>query len=502
MSKSTENLDVLCQLSYQGPSGRTLRLATIAVFVLIAGALLPGGSPTATAASWESSQVAVGDGESDGLFGLSCPGVSLCVAGGSKGTIVTSGNPGGGADAWRIQKVAPGDYVKNEPDNPDRNSPGVVEAVSCPSTRMCAAVTVVGDFYATGDPTGGASTWQATDLDPPGSYMFLQGLSCPSPSLCVAVSSGSLGLQGTDAGASLITVSDPLASSPTWQRIQVDESLDLQAVSCPTVDLCVAVGRQGRAVVSTNPAASVPTWTEIAVPVPGDLDSVACSVETLCLAGNARGNILSSADAGTIAPHWGTASTGPSVPISGISCPLTNRCLAVTNNGDVAVSSDPTGTTGSWSATNLIPHRAVGEHGQPFNAFFAASCPTVTFCAAVGSSGVIFTSKNPFDVDRPRNGAGNVRGPRRPRMRILRSDRFNRQALTRGAGARVTFRLRPFGRIRGFVCRLDGRRFRPCRSPLQVYAKLGLHVLRARAIGLTGMRGPAAKARFSIRRAG
>lgn len=481
---------------------RILRLVAIGVTAAIAGLLLYVDSPTATAAAWESRQVNVGQRESDGLFGLSCPSPSLCVAGGNQGTIVTSENPGGGADAWRVQKVAPGDYVKNEPDNPDRNSPGVVQAVSCPSVAMCAAVTIVGDFYATANPAGGGPTWRATDLDQPGSYMFLRGLSCPSPSLCVAVSSGSLGLQGTDAGASLISVRNPLAESPAWVRVQVDESLDLQSVSCPTVDFCVAVGRQGRAVVSTDPAAPVPTWREIGTPGPGDLDSVACPLEALCLAGNARGNIISSSNAGAATPSWITANSGPSVPITGISCPLPTRCLAVSNNGDVAVSSDPTGPTGSWSATNLIPHRAVGDQGRPFNAFFAAACPSVEFCAAVGSRGVIYTSRNAFEADQSKDSRGKRRGPRRPRMRILRGDRFKRQALTRGAGARVIFRLRPFGRVRGFVCRLDGMKFHPCRSPLRIYAKLGRHILRARAIGLTGLRGPVARARFTIRRAG
>ena len=470
------------------------------VSTLIIACLLQAG--LAAAATWDSRQVQVGDRESDSLFGLACPSASLCVAGGSQGTIVTSRNPAGGADAWQSQAVSPGDYVGADRNSPDRNSPGVFEAVSCPSVSMCAAVTIVGDFYSTGDPAGGASTWRATDLDPPGTYMFLRGLSCPSPALCVAVSSGSLGAQGADSGASLVSVRDPLAASPAWVRVQMDESLNLQAVSCPSVDFCVAVGRQGRAVVSTNPGGPLPVWSEIAMPAPGDLDSVTCPRATLCLAGNARGNVLSSTNAGAARPTWRTANTGPSVPISGISCPQTNRCLAVTNNGDVAVSVDPTGPTGSWSATNLIPHRVIGDRGQPFNAFFAASCPTVDFCAAVGSGGLIFTSHDAFEVANAPGGGATRRGPRRPRMRILLSDNFRKQSLTRGRGAWVTFRLRPFGRVRGFVCRLDRRRFQPCRSPLRIRAKLGRHVLRARAIGMTGQRGPAARRRFAIRRAG
>jgi hypothetical protein len=475
--------------------GRRIFAAVAATAALVS---FTQGAAPAPAATWESRQVPVGDRPGDSLFGVSCPSATLCVAVGSRGTIVTSRKPEAGAGAWRAEAVAPGDYVGADRASPDRNSPGVLEAVSCPSEAMCGAITYVGDFYASGNPADGASTWRATDLDPPGSYALLQGVSCPDPTLCVAVSSGSAGLEGAAGAAGMYSIRNPLSAAPSWTRVQLDDSLALQAVSCPSTAFCIAVGRQGRVVVSTNPAAAAPGWREIGAPGPGDLDSIACPLSSLCLAGNARGNVLSSAAVTTASPSWRTANTGPSVPITGISCPAPARCLALSNNGDVAVSSDPTGPTGSWSATNLIPHSAVGDRGQPFNAFFAASCPTIGFCAAVGSQGVIFTSRDPFDVERSRSG-GRHRGPKRPRMRILRSDRFRKQSLARGAGSRVTFRLRPFGRARGFVCRLDRRRFRRCRSPLKIYARVGRHVLRARAIGVTGLKGPPARARFAIK---
>jgi len=87
-------------------------------------------------------------------------------------------------------------------------------------------------------------------------------------------------------------------------------------------------------------------------------------------------------------------------------------------------------------------------------------------------------------------------------MKIVRGDRFARQSHTKRAGSRVTFRLRPYGRVRGFECSLDHRRFKRCKSPLRIYVKLGAHVLRARAIGLTGLKGPVAKHRFEITKTG
>jgi hypothetical protein len=46
----------------------------------------------------------------------------------------------------------------------------------------------------------------------------------------------------------------------------------------------------------------------------------------------------------------------------------------------------------------------------------------------------------------------------------------------------------------------DGGPYRRCRSPLRYWVPVGRHVLRVRAIGLSGLRGPAAVARFVVER--
>lgn len=478
---------------------RIVRPATVLATVT-AALLLAANSSALAAATWQSRQVEVGAREGDSLFGVSCPTTSLCVAVGNRGTLVTSGDPNGGAGAWRSETVTPGPFVGTAAGEPDRTSPGTLESVSCPTAGMCAAVTYAGDFYATADPAGGASTWRAADLDGGGADTHLKSVSCPTQTFCVAVAAGGSGSLDANGGGKIIAIRDPLSASISSVQFQLDESLDLQAVSCVGLELCVAVANQGRIVISTNPGAATPGWKEVGTPGgPGDLEAVDCPEPSLCLAGNARGNVLSSTDANTGAPRWRQVNTGPSVPITGISCPIASRCAAVDNNGDVAVSRNPTGPMGSWSATNLIPFPPGGGQGLPFNAFFGVSCPSVDFCAAVGSRGMVFTSANPFDVEVARGGKGRT-DPKRPRMKILHSDNFVRQSRTKGSGSRVTFRLRPYGKVRGFICSLDGRRFHRCRSPLRIYAKVGPHLLRARAIGVTGLKGPVAKDRFTIQR--
>lgn len=473
-----------------------MRIVSAGAAMAITVLLLWSGPSALAASTWESRQVEMVK-EADSLLSVSCPTPAICVAVGTRGTIVTSTNPGAGASAWRRETVAPGAHVGTGWGAPDRTSPGAFESVSCPTITMCAAVTFAGDFYASGDPQGGAVTWRATDLDGDGADTNLRGVSCPDPTFCVALAAGGEG--GGNEGGRIFAIHNPLTASIGVVPTQLPGAPDLQSVSCPSLELCIGVASGGRILVSTNPSNGAPIWRDLGTPGgPGDLEAVECPDSSLCLAGNAAGNVLSSTNPTASTPDWRKVNTGPSVPITGISCPTPSRCAAVDNNGDVVVSRDPTGPLGSWTVTNLIPFPPAGSEGRPFNAFFGISCPTADFCAAVASQGKIFTSVNPFDVDETRP-SGQRRGPQRPRMRIVRHDHFAKQASTRGAGSRVTFRLRPYGRARGFLCSLDRRRFRPCRSPLRIYTKVGTHMLRAKAIGATGLRGPVARHRFAIR---
>jgi hypothetical protein len=111
----------------------------------------------------------------------------------------------------------------------------------------------------------------------------------------VAVAAGGSAAADANEGGQIIAISNPLSASISAVRVQLDGSLDLQAVSCASPAFCIAVANQGRIVVSANPTAFVPAWREIGTPGgPGDLEAVNCPGGSLCLAENARGNVLSS----------------------------------------------------------------------------------------------------------------------------------------------------------------------------------------------------------------
>ena len=78
---------------------------------------------------------------------------------------------------------------------------------------------------------------------------------------------------------------------------QLAGSPDLRGVSCGTPSLCVAVGGEGRIFVSTDPTGGASTWEEAGTPGgPVGLQGVSCVSTLLCAAGNLSGDVLTSTD--------------------------------------------------------------------------------------------------------------------------------------------------------------------------------------------------------------
>lgn len=478
---------------------KRLLVASCAAIALLAIAVAPAGS--AAASNWTLRQLPPRPGDQWGppLSGVSCPTESLCVAVGGLNTLAFSQAPTGGAGKWHVvgppYPVGPGKTcVEGEPHCPEPG--GRLQAVSCASPSLCVAVSYEGFVYVSTDPTGGAGAWSPTVINEGGGATHLTAVSCPSPALCVAVSGGSNNANG----GKVLTSTNPTAGQ--WQVSRLGDSLDLRGVSCGTPSLCVAVAREGRIFVSTDPTGGASTWREAGIPGgAGDLEGVACASTLLCAAGNLTGNVLTATAAAT-GGGWSEANAGGSVQITGIACPAASACVAVDNNADVLTSTDPTGGPASWRFENLVPFRPT-ENGKemqpPRNALFSASCASTSLCALVGIDGRIFTATDPFSA--PVSPPGPHRGrrtPRRPRTIIVFAEHFWKVVTTRHRRIGARFRFYSPTRTRGFECKRDHGRYRPCGSPLRYRAGHGRHVLRVRAIGPTGLRGPAAIKRFRV----
>ena len=468
----------------------------IAVFAMIAA---PG---TASATKWTLRQLApIRNSENEpvriGLSGISCPSESLCVAvGGREGTLAFSQNPTGGANSWHTTKleypVGPGKTcVEGEPDCEPPS--GALQAVSCASESFCALTTYDGWIFVSTDPTGATDAWSPMNSNGKSQKgaNHLISISCPSPSFCAAVSGGS----NNSNGGRVLTSTNAFAGQ--WQTAQLGDQLDLRSISCSTPSLCVAAARGGRLFTSTDPTGGPGAWRSVATPAgSGDLEGASCVSTVLCAVGNMTGNILTttSPSAGAEAT-WSAANAGGSVQITGVSCPTADACLAVDNNGDVMTSTDPTGGGSAWHFENLIPFK---PNGQPHNALFGASCASTLLCTLVGGESRVFTSTDPFAIPDPPGHHGHRRARRRPKTFLLFAENFYNISVTHHHRVRARFRFYSPTRTRGFECKRDRGRYRRCDSPLRYWTKRGHHVLRVRAIGPTGLRGPAAMKRYCV----
>jgi hypothetical protein len=263
--------------------------------------------------------------------------------------------------------------------------------VSCPSPSLCVAVDDAGDALSTTLPRSTVGRWQTTPISP---GLALTDVSCAASGFCAAVGVESFvatSSQPAGAGAAW-TVSDLHLTSEGNSGIERD---DLLAVACASAQLCAAAtfSNANNLVVSLDPGASLPTWDTHSV---GSVRSgeffyaLACPAVSLCVAVGTFGKVASSIDAGA---HWRRtyveapgASNGSLTPsIVDISCPTTSFCAAVDNRRTVITTRDATGGARAWHRVRL-QHRHL---------LAAISCASTSLCVVLDRRGHAFTSTRP-----------------------------------------------------------------------------------------------------------
>jgi hypothetical protein len=464
------------------------RLPFVLVFAVFASTAFAGPS---SASTWIGRQLPGATDVNLGMFGISCPSTSLCVAVGGGNTIASSTNPTGSAESWRV--VYPGAGA-GEPNQRQ------IKGVSCPSPQLCVAVNFEGLIYTSTNPSGDAGAWSVADIDPTGPSTHFYGVSCPSPTFCAAAAGD----------GRIATSTDPTGGAAAWSVAQLEGPLELRGISCVSPALCVAVGDNGdgirpeptddgRILSSTNPLAGA--WQQVQMPSgQGNLYGVSCPSPALCVTGNLLGNLVFSTNPIGPASAWTMADGGGTVQITDVDCPFVSRCVAVDNNGSVLTSTNPTGGASAWTFTNVIPYPGVDD--TIANAMFGVSCPTVSLCAVAVKGGRIFTSEDPFaestEPVKKKKGKRSRKRPKRPRTTIARAPMPTNSFAGRKYPARFRFFARKHVQVRGFVCKIDRRPLKRCRPPKDYLVGFGKHVFRVRAIGWTGLKGPVAVARFRV----
>jgi hypothetical protein len=294
----------------------------------VAGDRFGGITTTTDPASgvWEAQSIAPGVN----ISAVSCASVWLCVAVGGDSTgadILTSTNPTGGAAAWTKTAVATRSLF----------------AVDCPSANLCVAGGIgqsgQPDLLTTTDPTGGASAWHGLILS---NHPVVYGVSCPTTGVCVAV-----GVYGRSIGGgshtTIATSTHPTAGAGAWKVHKYGRyDIGLGGVSCPAPSLCVAVGESPKILVSKDPTGAITTWKR-ASPHGGLaghslLTGVSCPTKSLCVASSNYNFVVTSTKPTNVARGWRTdsvpgLSSGDSGVWLGVSCPTATSCVMVDRAG-------------------------------------------------------------------------------------------------------------------------------------------------------------------------
>jgi hypothetical protein len=300
----------------------------------IVGALVLVCSSTAFAAPWSAPDPI---DPSIGASSVSCSSASFCVAVGSASAF-------GSAVVYRDGSWSEASLIVPREQ---------LFSVSCTSPSFCMALDGSGGALVYNGSGWGAPTPIGTDLT---------SVSCVSSSFCVAV--------GSSEDASVYNGS--MWSAPSGMGLR-----GVRAVSCASESFCMAVGsfngEAGYASVFNGSSWSAPT--EIDSNSNPALSSVSCGSPSFCVTVGNFGDEETYSNGA-----WGAPTVvGKEGYIQSVSCHSESFCVAISPGGEAVTYND-----GTWSSTGNISEQAVG----------AVSCPTGSFCIAIGGYSSTYNGSN------------------------------------------------------------------------------------------------------------
>jgi hypothetical protein len=297
---------------------------------------------------------------------------------------------------WALQRVVnPGGFsILN-----------LLNAVSCPSTKMCMAVGLFAESAGYTVPLAERRTgkhWapEAPPVPKGTSSSYLSAVSCPTTKACVAVGYGVL------AASDDSTLIVERWNGKTWKLESAPAGhgaigSELAGVSCASASTCVAVGSY-----STSAAKPLPLadhwnghhWTllnprTVAGAYATYFTAVSCPSTKVCTAVGASGSPES--DLSLVEHLSGTSwkvEKAPNPPppsmysasfvLSGVSCPTASDCIAVGTGTIEGSYNEQYAETGHGSTWHLATTPATKGNVADFN---AVSCTSPSACVATGA---------------------------------------------------------------------------------------------------------------------
>jgi hypothetical protein len=299
--------------------------------------------------SWWEQQAPAGTGQ---LRALACPTTEECFAAGDgqspdpSGIIATTN----GGQSWTAQAI------------PDPSSLGRFIAIKCPTALTCYAVTTSSNFSSARllTTTDGGMQW--SNQAAPSAVAEPEGLSCPGPATCFVVGSGPLdGYQQPPAAiAATFDGGEQWVEQLSYGASKTDEgSAYLDSVSCPTATTCLAVGSGIWGTTDSGANWTLHTTTGIASAEPPAYSTVDCPRTLDCYVGGVNnpegsfGVLISTNGGWTFTPSPANAVVGR---VNNLSCAAYFRCYATHDSGGL-IATDDSGQT--WTYEN-VPVGSVG----------------------------------------------------------------------------------------------------------------------------------------------
>ncbi len=297
------------------------------------------------------------------LLSVSCPSARFCMAVDDQGHAVRFDD-----GAWS---------------RPTSLQDTALNRVSCPSPTFCAAVGVNGDAFV----LRGSSWSAAMSIDPKSAgeadnvgTSGLSTVSCATATFCMA--GDVLGRVSIFDGTRW-TRPQRMESRDLYQHDRQDATAGISSLSCPQPTLCVALTVAGRAFTFDGAAWSGPTSLEPAKVVELDrfldlssLAAVSCGGPSTCVAVDPAGNAFTLDGTSWSAPRSVdplSARDGDGDGLTAISCVSAGHCVAVDGRGDAL-----TYDNGSWSGPESVD-TTLGLTG--------ISCATRDFCVSLNDLG-------------------------------------------------------------------------------------------------------------------
>jgi hypothetical protein len=378
--------------------------ALLVVFTPVAPATTLSGSSAAT--EWTSATTAPLT-TPGGLFrGISCAEDGTCMAVGQIADGYFQPPYAVRSRPFAEQLTADGAVV--EPTGPPAVTDGMFTAVSCASSSICVAV-------GTGYRSPLIEVWDGktwSRMTAPALHdaaAQLNGVSCPTPTSCVAVGVA-IDLHTDGAGTQwrhqLVETWDGTA----WQGhvLPGTHNSSLGGVSCVSADRCIAVGdTMGFGGISEVWDGA--DWT--AQPVPhladgsGALTAVSCTTETSCVAVGHDPDVSDSVADHWNGRRWAVINKGLRPPrfvkLDGVSCPSAQSCEAVGSAYSTVPREARNGIVHPiayhWDGDTWVK-RSSEVPSTDVSTFAAVDCDAKADCTAVGRGGSLTTE---FDVAHP-----------------------------------------------------------------------------------------------------